>query len=324
MGWRIKSTLSKEKGIIKMNKLSKEVFEKSKEYILNHGREIDQKYYLFKLDKSNEEDFLEEIKKYQNEDGGFGHGIESDFWMPQSTPMATTVGFQYLDKISFEKSKLAAKKAINYLEKTYNIDRNGWFAANSKINDYPHAPWWSYDEVKDRTPIDEFWGNPSAEIIGYLYKHKEFLKNLDIDKLIDKAVTNIKEKKEFKSFHEIYCYISLYKNVDDEIKRKIKDKITQAVTELVETDRNKWLEYTPKPLDFISNPEMEKFGIKDKHINENLDYLIEILENSGRVNPNWEWGTYPDAWEKAKENWTVLLTVKAHILLDKFGRIEKF
>ena len=289
---------------------------------MNSARELDKRFYNLYFHKGSEEELLEEIKKYQNEDGGFGHGIESDFWMPQSTPMATTVGFQYLDKISFEKSKLAVKKAINYLEKTYNTDRNGWFAANRKINDYPHAPWWNYDEVKGRTAIDEFWGNPSAEIIGYLYKNKEFVKKLDVDKLIDTAVTNIKEKKEFESFHEIYCYISLYENVDDEVKRKIKDKITEAVVELVETDRSKWIDYTSKPLDFITDPNMEQFGIKDKHINENIDYLIENLENSGRVNPNWEWGTYPDVWEKAKNNWTGTLTVKALILLDKFGRIK--
>lgn len=305
-----------------MKKISKKTLKKTEKYIMNSARELDKRLYNLYFHKGSEEELLEEIKNYQNEDGGFGHGIESDFWMPQSTPMATTVGFQYLNNISFEKSKLIVKKAINYLEKTYNTDRNGWFAANSKINDYPHAPWWNFDIKTNQTVIDNYWGNPSAEIIGYLHKYKEFVEKLDVEKLIITAVDNIKDRNEFESFHEIYCYISLYKNIDAEIKRKIKDKITEAVTELVETDRSKWIDYTSKPLDFITDQNMEQFGIKDKHINENIDYLIENLENSGRVNPNWEWGTYPDAWEKAKNNWTGTLTVKALILLDKFGRIK--
>ncbi len=307
-----------------MKKLSKSIFKEVEKYIKNNARELDKKIFELYFNKCSEEEVLEEINKYQNEDGGFGHGIESDFFMPQSTPMATTVGFQYLNYINNEKAKEVIKRGIKYLENSYDESRNGWYAVSDKVNEYPHAPWWNFDDKINQTVIDNYWGNPSAEIIGYLYKHKEFVKNLDLKKLIEKSISNIKEKNEFESFHEIYCYISLYNNVDDEIKRKIKDKIAQAVTELVETDRNKWFEYTAKPLDFITDPKMEKFGIKDKHFNENLDYLIEDLEKSGRVNPNWEWGTYPDSWEKAKNNWTGVLTVKALILLDKFGRIEKF
>ena len=104
-------------------------------------------YYFF---NGSSDDVLEELKKYQNEDGGFGHGLEPDFLLPLSSPMATTIAFQILNSLDYIDEKMV-KKSVNYLDRTFDKDRMGWWSVPPEVNDYPHAPWWNYDlEAKGR------------------------------------------------------------------------------------------------------------------------------------------------------------------------------
>ncbi|MEA2067299.1 MAG: hypothetical protein U9O65_09480 [Thermotogota bacterium] len=89
--------------------------------------------------------------------------------------------------------------AIRYFEGPFNERRNGWYSLNRKVNDYPHAPWWHFDEKTGITVIDKNWGNPSAEIIAYLFKCIQYVDKLDVEKLVDIAINNIVNKEEFNS-----------------------------------------------------------------------------------------------------------------------------
>jgi hypothetical protein len=74
---------------------------------------------------------------------------------------------------------------------------------------------------------------------------------------------------------------------------------------------------------FVNCPQSYKFGIDDQYINDNLDYLIERIEDNGSISPSWTWSNYEEEWEKAKKEWTGVLTLNALIALDNFKRLEK-
>ncbi|MDZ7794829.1 MAG: hypothetical protein U5P10_14405 [Spirochaetia bacterium] len=97
------------------------------------------------------------LKAYQNPDGGFGRGLEPDFLLPDSSPMATTIAFQIIEElegralgeaVGFETVDSEAPsacnpmitKAVHYLEQSYVDERDGWYAVGPAINDHPHAP----------------------------------------------------------------------------------------------------------------------------------------------------------------------------------------
>jgi len=40
------------------------------------------------FEDGSRENVLQMLEVYQNEDGGFGHGLEPDNWKPNSTPIA--------------------------------------------------------------------------------------------------------------------------------------------------------------------------------------------------------------------------------------------
>lgn len=111
-----------------------------------------------------QQDILNELKKFQNEDGGFGHGIESDFSC-LFMPMGTFVGIRVLILLKWtEESKEMIKSAIGYLETSFDKKRNGWFAVTKEVNNFPHALGWHFNEEDSMTIIDRNWGNPFAEI----------------------------------------------------------------------------------------------------------------------------------------------------------------
>ncbi|HNS76927.1 MAG TPA: hypothetical protein PKI56_11595, partial [Mesotoga prima] len=187
--------------------LEKEPFRRAQYTILENGRELEKRLFAYYFMDGPANIVVEEIASYQNVDGGFGNAIEPDFRLPASSPMATSVALQHL--VHFDDLPLAKgviSKAIAYLDNTYVSERKGWFAVPRTVNDYPHAPWWGCDEEKEICAIDANWGNPTAEIIGYLTRYREFT-NLDVDELISQATRYLESMNTFTSFHEILCFV---------------------------------------------------------------------------------------------------------------------
>lgn len=305
-----------------LKKLSKSTFQVATNWILENGRELDQTLMQQLFFEGTETAVLVALAKYQNEDGGFGNGLEADIRMPNSSPLATTVAMQLLTH--FDKHELAdvmISKSINYFENTFDEQRDGWYAVPENVNHYPHAFWWSVHE-DGMSWIDHHWGNPSAEIIGYLFYYQTKVKKLSVDRLLDQAINYLLNLKEFKSEHEIYCYIRLFTLLPEHQTKQVREKLELAVQSLVNYDETKWKEYLPSPLKFVQTPEAEAYGIPLEEINKNLDFLIGKLETNGIIKPNWEWNKYLDVWEQAKIEWAGNLTFDALKTLQSFNRIK--
>lgn len=209
---------------------------------------------MLKLEDGSSENVVKELKKYQNDDGGFGKGLESDFRQPSSSPMATSIGMRILSEIEETKeTKNIMKTACEYLEFKFSGKRNGWYALTEEVNKYPHAPWWHFDEEKGMTAIDKNWGNPSAEILAYLYKYRKYLNRLNINYLIQFAISYIENKEVFESENELFCYIKLFEVLPEELKIKLAKRITCGISQVIEYNEEKWGDYVPLPLDFMKD-----------------------------------------------------------------------
>lgn len=308
-----------------MLKLSNKTFLKVSHLLKDKARSLEKYLFEYYFQNRGRKKIIEELKKYQNEDGGFGNALEPDFRQPYSSPMATSIGLRYLSEIKgLKNEKEIIKPAISYLESTFNKNRNGWFAVSKEVNNYPHAPWWHYDEEKEMTVIDKNWGNPSAELLSYLYKYEEYVRVLNINKLAEYAIQYIKGKTKFESENELFCYVKLYEILPEEQKNKLKKKIAVGISQNVEYDQEKWGEYLPLPLDFVPGPEKEKFEVKISKIDKNLNYYIKLIENEeGLINPPWGDSFYQGDLKPAYEEWKGILTLKILKRLDNYNRIEK-
>lgn len=316
------------RGII-LDILIKEVFEEVEKSIFQYARPLEMSLFNFHFKGESSSLIINELKKFQNDDGGFGHGLESDFRLPDSSPMATSIALRILSEIENSQSgteknnaEKMIKEAILYLENAFDSNRNGWFVATRKINDFPHAPWWNYDEEINMTLIDRSWGNPSAEILAYLYKYKEFVKKLDLEDLLEYAVSNIENKKEYDSEHEIFCYIKLYENAPENLKGRLEKAISDAISQLIEYDIEKWNDYLPMPLDFVSSVEGNRFGIVESKIEDNLHFFIKELNEKHMIKPPWGTSFYEGDLKEAYNEWIGLLSLKALIILENFNKIH--
>lgn len=303
-----------------MKMISKEALNSAYRFIKSNCDDLHTSLFEYHFFKGSMDTVLKYLKTYQNEDGGFGNGLEPDFTLPDSSPMATTIAFQILDEIG-EKNNEMAYSGLKFYENNFDRNRNGWWAVPVQVNDFPHAPWWNYDARKKCTVIDNHWGNPSSEIIGTLYEYRSKLQLIDIDRLIGHAIIYLNELKEYKSEHELYCYIRMYKKLPEIYQRQLKETISKAVKDLICLDVSKWNTYVPKPLDFVQSRHHPLFAEIEEYVEENCDYLVDTIKD-GLWHPAWKWNQYEAQWEESKKNWIAFLTIKHFKLLREFNRFE--
>lgn len=57
----------------------------AKQFVLQNARPIDLAVYKYFFENGSNKTVIEELLKYQNEDGGFGNGLQPDYWNPNSS-----------------------------------------------------------------------------------------------------------------------------------------------------------------------------------------------------------------------------------------------
>ncbi|MCL4559635.1 MAG: hypothetical protein M1281_03340 [Chloroflexi bacterium] len=279
------------------------------EYINTHCRPLERARFNYLFGNGTPGLIVEELRKYQNPDGGFGNGLEPDFFLPDSSPMATSIAFQILGEIPGPDEEII-RQAIGYLEHTYTPDRPGWLAVPEAVNQYPRAVWWNWDREKQQTVIDANWGNPSAEIIGYLSKYREYAAGLHVDALVEHALAYWENRSEFPSEHETYCFLRLHRDLPPEKARRLEKGLIKAAESLVVLDPGKWGEYTPQPVHFADTPDSFLYEVVKDGIEANLNYLISSIHADGIWAPNWTWYQYEDTWPQSRVKWEGILAIR--------------
>lgn len=305
-----------------MLKLSKDKIDNAEKYIKANCRPLESARFDLIFKNGPAEQVIKELKMFQNSDGGFGHVLEPDSLVPDSSALATSLAFQIMDEIPTPDEEMI-KSAIKYLEATFNPDFQGWYIMPKEVNNYPHAIWWNWDKEKEEKSVKEWWGNPSAELIGYLSKYKQLVTTLNVDDLIERAIAYIESRDKFTDEHEIYCYIRLYKHLSPEQGKRFEPKLIEATKSLVALDLEKWKDYSPQPLHFADNPNFFLYEAVKDGIEANLDYMVNNMTENGIWEPNWTWRQFDEFWPKQKVQWEGILTIQNLKILYAYDRVEK-
>jgi len=77
-------------------KLTGKPFSSINQFFKDQARDLEKYLFEYYFQGGNGAKIIEALKKYQNNDGGFGNGLESDFRQPFSSPMATSIGVRLL------------------------------------------------------------------------------------------------------------------------------------------------------------------------------------------------------------------------------------
>lgn len=279
--------------------ISKEfVYDKVLPLIQEKGRRID--YYLIQSVFENVDAHLEhQLKQYQNSDLGFGHGLEPDVQMPESSILATNIAISVINQMKDSTFKNHfIQDIVSYFEDQYDEHKDGFKLINESVKNHPHAFWWTYEKYDDFFP----YGNPDGEVIGFLFKHRNYLKKLDINKQINNMIQFILSDTFLEcSMHSLMSVLQFHKYVDQDVKNLIHDRLHHRIDQLLIEDQDKE-EY---------GLEAYKIYLIDSHFTENHQQLLQKnlekkkqLVESLMVYPNWTWGQYDDVFETtAKYEW---------------------
>jgi hypothetical protein len=275
------------------------VYEKILPLIEEKGRMIDV-LLIQNLFENKEQEIIDELRKYQNEDLGFGNALEPDLRMPNSSVVATNIAVSILDEIKDVSLKEPIlKDIVTYYESIYNEELGRFLMTTKEVDNYPHAVWWNYADLEKNFPF----GNPDPEVIGFLYQNRKYVQKLSLNHLINKVITYIRSDEFIQGgMHSLMSVISFNNRVDKDVQNLIHERIHDVVDFEITNGLGKWDEYGLEPY---------KIYLMDRHFTEN--HQKELEENlsfnkkkveSLTVQPNWKWYQYEEEFDKIKSDWT--------------------
>lgn len=282
-------------------------------FISENARPLELAVYRYFFENESNKAVIDELSKFQNPDGGFGHALEPDFFNPDSSPIATNDAIITLSRVNaLDRNSDMVKSIVKYLEShdSFNEDKKRWLFAIDSNKDYPHAIWWE----KKCDGISKF--NPSVSLAAFMvcYGNRTPL----YEEIIKDAVTYLKNGEEI-SGDDINCYLLAYQlltanDINDIVDLNIfKDLLCKAIENCICKDIAKYgVEYVQMPsviftgryTEFIT-PEIKSLIAVEK------DILGKLQMEDGGFDITWKWYTpYPDEYEQSRAWWRPRITIE--------------
>ncbi len=282
-------------------------------YILENARPIDLAVYKYFFENGSKESVIDELSKFRNADGGFGHALEPDFFNPNSSPIATNDAIITLSRVNaLDRDSDMVKGIVRYLAShdSFDEDKKRWLFAIDSNKDYPHAIWWE----KKGDGISKF--NPSVSLAAFMvcYGTRTSL----YEEIIKEAVTYLENGEEI-SGDDVNCYLLAYElltanSINDIVDlNTFKDLLCKAIENCICKDSTKYgVEYVPMPsviftgkyMKFVT-PEIKSLIVAEK------DILGKLQMEDGGFDITWKWyTTYSDEYEQARAWWRPRITIE--------------
>ena len=121
-------------------KLSEDQFQNSKEFIYKHARLLERLLFAYFFENGGQQACLKALAAYQNEDGGFGNGLEPDILCPESSAIGAETAMGILDWLDAPETEIS-HRLIEWIVSHQNPSGDIDHPPETMIN-YPHQPWW--------------------------------------------------------------------------------------------------------------------------------------------------------------------------------------
>ncbi|MDG5789075.1 hypothetical protein QA612_16580 [Evansella sp. AB-P1] len=306
-------------------------YKKTSNWIKRNSRPLEEARWDYLFEGGSDDRVINLLSSFQNKDGGFGHGIEPDFWSPYSSPMATWTAGQVLMEVKANPNITLIEAMIAYLVKTNDSETGMWPSVLPENNHHPHAPWWHWEEG-----VQKFWMfNPSVELGAFLihWSKKESEASQIGWNTIRKAIERLMHTEEMDK-HEInnyqQCLRIIHPQIDIFYKKtnykwtEVSSKVHSLVERCMNKDSSSWSEdYEPMPLDFITGPNDELSNKYSDLVERNLQFYIDQMSGDGIWDISWSWGSYQNDFSVARQQWKGILAVNRYKTFQAFGLLRK-
>ncbi|PKM86617.1 MAG: hypothetical protein CVU85_07570 [Firmicutes bacterium HGW-Firmicutes-10] len=289
---------------------------RSVDWLLEHGRPLDIARFRYHFENGNVSAVLNELKKFQNSDGGFGHGLEPDFRNPDSSPIASWVATEILSEIGCWNLELGiVRDLVDYLTNCQQKDGDWFRFAIESNNAHPRAIWWNYDPEKKAGIY-----NPSAALYGFLAmvtddtKAKKKLETIFFHFMSDDDL----DMHDLNSLVRAVQY-AIMANIDirNEVIEKAKQQILRGCQDFIEKDRT---DYVLRPSVFFPNFHFPFFEDIIDALKIESNWLMETVNEDGIWQIPWNWYQFEDEFEKIKPDWMSDMIVRNLRLIHRMNK----
>ena len=307
-----------------MKKEYADVFENARKFIYRNARPIELACWRYHFENGTQEEVLTALSYYQNDDGGFGHGLEADCWNPYSSPIQTWQATEILRGIGFTDGGHAVIQGIlRYLDSgsDFSQEHDQWRNVILTNNDHPHACWWEYG--KDG---GEFKYNPTACLAGFIIRFADKNSGLykKACKIAEQACGWLLSNLPMDDSHVISCFIRLYEYCSEAGKTDLFDmeKLISILKEQVSLnickDTEKWgKEYVTLPSRFISSSDSIFFEDNKEAAAAECEFIINSQLSDGSYSVPWQWWTEYREYETAANWWKSVMIINNMLFLTK-------
>lgn len=313
-----------------MREQDREIFEKARNFVYRNARLLDVARWRYHFEQGSAQEVEAALSAYQNEDGGFGHGLEEDCMNPNSSPMQVWRATVALREIGgLHNTNLMIREMLRYLEQTVNFDGEKWSNVIPTNNDYPHASWWTYPREPWRQETDDYlFGNrynPTASLTGFVLKYagveSDFGKTAL--RIAKEAVENLFRVGDPQDMHVLSCFIQLREDIIEAGLSECfeMERLTALLQELVSATITKdvsiWENsYVCKPSQFFQKKESIFYEKNREMAQYECEFIRKTQMPDGGYTVTWNWEEYPQAWAVSKNWWRAEITVNNMIFLD--------
>jgi hypothetical protein len=291
------------------------------QYVTANGRPFDVARLQHVVRSGSAQAVVAALADFQNEDGGFGHGLESDLRLPDSSPICTWVALGHLRQLKIPAQELMVCRALDYLQASYDTDAGRWLPVSAAVNAYPHAAWWHFEADKGGTDIHKTPWNPTAALTGYLW-HYGFSGSVSLDALSEGVITYLRSKTDTDlEMHELRCLVQLAELAPEPHAGPLRELTTAAVERIIERERGEWDGYGAQPLIFVEDPDSFLYEALKDVVDDNLTYVLETLGDDGAWKLPYQWYRDEEEFERLRPEITASYAVHRICVLRAFGRL---
>lgn len=313
-----------------MKTLDTRAFEEIKTWIYRNARPIDLALWQYNFESGSREKVMEMLGYYRNEDGGFGGALEPDCWNTESSPYSTMIAIGILRSIGFtDASHPMIQGIFRYLDNTEYCSEDGWFFCIPSNDNFPRAPWWTYDENVNAVQSMGI----TAALCAFVLRYGECQSALYAKACgyVDRILEKLEATEDFGETGVGGLGILLNDIIESGLSSRfdcsvMKKMLMEQVNSSIERDPEKWAFYTPRPSEFIFSPDSHFYPGNEEIVEKELDYLIGTRNPGGVWNITWTWFQMGEQYGKefaVSENWWMASKAIEKInFLKRFRRID--
>jgi len=290
---------------------------KISQWMKRHARPLEYARWKYLFEGGERETVRDCLQAYQNDDGGFGHGLEPDYTMPHSSAIQTWAACRIIYELNLPKDDPMVEAIVQYLIHSFDEKTGMYPTVVPEMNHYPHARHWHYE-----AGVQANWGyNPTVELAAYLNLWSvDERSKIIVDQILTGAIEHILTVASM-GFHELNNYQQLLMLLEGQLPKE--QALHEKVMELKEAAFSKdpstfGQTYQGLPMDVIESKQDVLYPKYKDLIQAHCDYLSKGVTEDGIWDITWEWGRDQSEFLIAKKYWQGILAIKHVQYLQRF------